>query len=192
VWWYVHEGDLPERHGARTSPSPPREDPGRRRDPPGVGRSDGLRRFPQILERVVNLWQGPPLGAPCTRLVGLGAWRSGSRHAPHGAGGDHALPGTTRRRHAATPPTTTPFPACSGGSTHGTSMQGFSTTWNHCGTRGAGVDDDTLRVTVDGSNPHLPPVMIARPEDQIGRGQDRRAESMLRRVDLSSGLGVQQ
>ena len=27
------------------------------------------------------------------------------------------------------------------------------------------MDDDTLRVTVDGSNPHLPPVMVL-----LGRG----------------------
>jgi len=30
------------------------------------------------------------------------------------------------------------------------------------------MDDDTLRVTVDGSNPHLPPVMVL-----LGRGSDR-------------------
>jgi hypothetical protein len=29
-------------------------------------------------------------------------------------------------------------------------MQGFSAAWNHCGTSGTGVDDETLRVTVDG------------------------------------------
>jgi len=53
------------------------------------------------------------------------------------------------------------------------------------------MDDDTLRVAVDGSNPHLPPVMVLLGRGSIGRGRDRRAESMLRRVDSSSGLGVQ-